>query len=68
MPKQKIYTVSNIDYNPTPQEIGYTNLVIAVIAQAVEEDGIEYLESDDCAYWLELINIDKEKLLKRLVG
>lgn len=63
----KKYTVSNIQYNPTPQEIGYTNLVIAVIAQAVEQDGIEYLESKDCGYWLELININKEKLLQRLV-
>lgn len=48
-----------------PREENYIDLVVAIIAQAIEEEGLEYLDTEDGLYWCELANLDPEFAKRR---
>ena len=50
-----------------PVDVAHASLVVAIIALAVEEEGIHYLESKDGQYWLSLIGLSAEAIRTRLL-
>ena len=45
----------------------HQGLVIAIVAAAVEEEGIQYLDTYDGQNWLEIIDLDPEAIKTRLL-
>lgn len=55
---------NQINFRQDPIQIAHINLVVAIIEQAIKVEGIDYLNSVDCKYWLDLIGVDAERILK----
>jgi hypothetical protein len=43
-----------------PREENYIDLIVAIIKQAIEEEGIGYVDTDGGKYWCDLAGIDIE--------
>ena len=50
-----------------PVDVAHATLVVAILTQAVEEEGMGYLDSQDGRYWLGLIGLDPEVIKTRLL-
>jgi len=62
--RMKSLQAQKINHRPDPVQIAHTNLVVAIIKQAVKVEGMDYLNSEDGRYWLDLIGIDIKRILK----
>ena len=62
----KTIQAQRLDYRPDPIEIGHINLVVAIIKQAVAEEGIGYLKSSDGIKWLKALGLNPKEVLTKL--
>jgi len=61
----KIEQGNKINAQADPIEQGHIDLVVAVIAQAIQDDKtLEYMDTDDCKNWLDLIGLNSEDMLE----
>ena len=50
-----------------PVVLAHQALVIAIVAAAVDDEGIQYLDTYDGQNWLEIIGLDPEGIKTRLL-
>ena len=59
---------SKINHTADPIEQGHIDLVVAIVAQAVQDDKtLEYLDHPDCKNWLDLIGVDSQIMLELVI-
>ena len=64
----KIEQGNKINHAADPIEQGHIDLVVAIIAQAVQYDKtLEYLDTADCRDWLDLIGVDSQTMLELII-
>ena len=64
----KIEQGSKINHTADPIEKGHIDLVVAILAQAIQDDKtLEYLDTDDCKNWLEVIGVDSQTMLELII-
>ena len=64
----KIEQGNKINHSANPIEQGHIDLVVAIIAQAVQDDKtLEYLDTADCRDWLDLIGVDSQTMLELII-
>ena len=50
-----------------PVDVAHASLVVSILALAVEEEGISYLDSSDGQDWLGILGLDAEAIRTRLL-
>ena len=55
---------NQINFRLDPIHQGHIDLVVAIIAQAVKEEGIGYLKTADGIKWIDSIGLDRKRILK----
>lgn len=64
----KIEQGNKINHASNPIDQGHIDLVVAIIAQAVQDDKtLEYLDTADCRDWLDLIGVDSQTMLELII-
>ena len=64
----KIEIGSKINHTADPIEQGHIDLVVAIVAQAIQDDKtLEYLDTDDCKNWLDLIGVDSQTMTELII-
>ena len=64
----KIEQGSKINHTADPIEQGHIDLVVAIVAQAIQDDKtVEYLDHPDCQAWLDLIGVDSQTMLELII-
>lgn len=64
----KIEQGNKINHSANPIEQGHIDLVVAIIAQAVQDDKtLEYLDTEDGKNWLDLIGVDAQTMLELII-
>ena len=59
---------NQINFRLDPIHQGHIDLVVAIIAQAVQDDKtLEYLDTADCRDWLDLIGVDSQTMLELII-
>ena len=59
--------VDGAEESHDPVDLAHRDLVIAILTLAVEEEGIQYLTSEDGEYWLGLIGLGGEAIQTRIL-
>ena len=64
---KKHLTISELQVNRhrrfDPVANGYKDLAVAVLAGGVNEEGLEYLDTEDGRWWLEALGVDSDETL-----
>ena len=55
---------NQINFRADPIHQGHIDLVVAIIAQAVKDEGIGYLKTADGIKWIDSIGLDRKRILK----
>ena len=55
---------NQINFRADPIHQGHIDLVVAIIAQAIKEEGIGYLKTADGIKWINSIGVDRKRILK----
>ena len=55
---------NQINFRQDPVQTAHINLVVAIIEQAIKEEGTDYLNSVDGKYWMDIIGVDSKRILK----
>jgi hypothetical protein len=58
-----VYVNYDVPFDPKDAE---TNLIYALIMQAVEDKDIDWLQTKTCKYYCELIEVDHSRILSLL--
>ena len=64
---KKHLTISELQVNRhrrfDPVANGHKDLAVAVLAGGVNEEGLEYLDTEDGRWWLEALGVDSDETL-----